>query len=337
MTHATIKEYGFTNPILTDVGGVIVAGHGRWEGAKLLGLEMVPTIQLESMTPEEVRAYGHGALHYLLSNPVYAGYIRHKGILYEGLHEGILPKEKWQHVQDCLKGKACTLRGHKKRSGKNILKGKIFDTGGVVYTPMRANKNGIQYRYYVSQNLIQNRNHPKSVISRLPAHEIETSVLDAVAAEMRDIKKLSGMLGLDTESNSQMLEHISKYRVPIHNLHVSIHKVVVDTDRLTIEVRTKGLAVCINATMNTEVATGDTDKIYSLVVPYYTKRACKGAVMIQTGDEKDLLDRKLEPLVKGIIWRDEHFRGKSFVEISRENNCSRSFVIRLVRQSLEIA
>jgi hypothetical protein len=54
-------------------------------------------------------------------------------------------------------------------------------------------------------------------------------------------------------------------------------------------------------------------------------------------DTKDLLDHKLEPLVKGTIWRDEHFKGKPFSEIARENNCSRSFVVRLVHQSLEIA
>ena len=119
--------------------------------------------------------------------------------------------------------------------------------------------------------------------------------------------------------------------------HASIHRVIVDTDRLAIDVSTKRLAECINAALNTGIAVDDTDKIYNLVLPYYTKRACRGAVVIQTGSEKDLLDRKLEPLVKGIIWRDEHFRGKPFIEIARENNCSRSFVVRLVHQSLEIS
>ena len=283
------------------------------------------------------QSYSRGALHYLLSNPVYAGCIRHKSLVHEGLHEGIIPKEKWQQVQDVLKSKACTSRGHKNQSEKNILKGKMFGADGVLYTPMRANKKGKQYRYYVSQNLVQNRNHPKGVISRLPAHEIETSVLDAIAAEMRDIKKLSGMLGLDAASSSQMLEHITKSRVPIHDLYASIHRIVVDTDRLTIEVSTKILVGCINAALNTGLAIDDTDKTYSLILPYYTKRACRGAVVIQTGDAKDLLDRKLEPLVKGTIWRDEHFKGKPFSEIARENGCSRSFVVRLVHQSLEIA
>jgi DNA modification methylase len=53
----SIKSFGFTNPILIDQSGVIVAGHGRVEAAKLLGLRRVPTILLEALTPDQVRAY----------------------------------------------------------------------------------------------------------------------------------------------------------------------------------------------------------------------------------------------------------------------------------------
>ena len=53
----SIRAFGFTNPVLVDAGGTIIAGHGRVEAAKLLGLEQVPTIPLESLTPAQVRAY----------------------------------------------------------------------------------------------------------------------------------------------------------------------------------------------------------------------------------------------------------------------------------------
>ncbi|NKB59588.1 MAG: DNA methylase N-4 [Alphaproteobacteria bacterium] len=54
---ASIKEFGFTNPILIDGVGRIIAGHGRVEAAKLLGRTSVPTIRLEHLSPEQVRAY----------------------------------------------------------------------------------------------------------------------------------------------------------------------------------------------------------------------------------------------------------------------------------------
>lgn len=53
----SIKEFGFTNPILVDSNNTIIAGHGRWEAARLLGTEKVPTVRLESLTENQIRAY----------------------------------------------------------------------------------------------------------------------------------------------------------------------------------------------------------------------------------------------------------------------------------------
>jgi DNA modification methylase len=53
----SIRVFGFTNPILIDVSDQIIAGHGRVEAAKLLGVHEVPTIQLEHLTEDQIRAY----------------------------------------------------------------------------------------------------------------------------------------------------------------------------------------------------------------------------------------------------------------------------------------
>lgn len=54
---ASIKEYGWTNPVLIDAKGTIVAGHGRVMAAKKLGMEEVPCIRLGHLTPAQVQAY----------------------------------------------------------------------------------------------------------------------------------------------------------------------------------------------------------------------------------------------------------------------------------------
>lgn len=54
---ASIKTFGFNNPVLVDQHDVIIAGHGRLEAAKQLGLASVPTIRLEHLTDAEKRAY----------------------------------------------------------------------------------------------------------------------------------------------------------------------------------------------------------------------------------------------------------------------------------------
>jgi len=53
---AAIREFGFTSPILIDDDGQIVAGHGRLEAAKLLGLAQVPTIRLAHLSKEQKKA-----------------------------------------------------------------------------------------------------------------------------------------------------------------------------------------------------------------------------------------------------------------------------------------
>lgn len=53
----SIKEYGFTNPILVDRDLVIIAGHTRREAAILAGLEKVPYIVKDNLSPEQVKAY----------------------------------------------------------------------------------------------------------------------------------------------------------------------------------------------------------------------------------------------------------------------------------------
>ncbi len=53
---ASIVEFGFTNPILAGSDGVIVAGHGRLAAAQKLGLESVPVVVLDHLTPTQRRA-----------------------------------------------------------------------------------------------------------------------------------------------------------------------------------------------------------------------------------------------------------------------------------------
>ncbi|WP_340149840.1 DNA methyltransferase [uncultured Sneathiella sp.] len=53
---ASIEEFGFTNPILADPEGNLIAGHGRLLAAKAMGLNEVPVITLEGLTEIQKRA-----------------------------------------------------------------------------------------------------------------------------------------------------------------------------------------------------------------------------------------------------------------------------------------
>jgi ParB-like chromosome segregation protein Spo0J len=54
---ASIREFGFTNPILLDGENGLIAGHGRLAAARLLGLKTVPCIELGHLSETQKRAY----------------------------------------------------------------------------------------------------------------------------------------------------------------------------------------------------------------------------------------------------------------------------------------
>jgi DNA modification methylase len=54
---ASICEFGFTNPVLIDSNGTIIAGHGRVMAAKKVGLTEVPCLRLQHLSPSQIRAY----------------------------------------------------------------------------------------------------------------------------------------------------------------------------------------------------------------------------------------------------------------------------------------
>lgn len=54
---ASIEEFGFKQPIVVDKDLIIIAGHTRWKAAQKLGLETVPCIQADDLTPAQVKAY----------------------------------------------------------------------------------------------------------------------------------------------------------------------------------------------------------------------------------------------------------------------------------------
>lgn len=53
----SIKEFGWQQPIVVDIGGVIIAGHTRYKAAQKLGLKTVPVVVAKGLSEEQVKAY----------------------------------------------------------------------------------------------------------------------------------------------------------------------------------------------------------------------------------------------------------------------------------------
>jgi hypothetical protein len=125
-----------------------------------------------------------GYLYRLLNNRVYRGEAVHKGKAYPGEHEAIIDAELWNRVHAILQESPRKRANNSRMQMPALLKGLIFSETGAAMTPTATRKGTKLYRYYVSMDVIRNREDSESdVPSRLPAGMIE----DAVVTEVRRI------------------------------------------------------------------------------------------------------------------------------------------------------
>lgn len=131
--------------------------------------------------------FDRGHIYYILTNPVFAGRIRHRKVVYEGLHEAIIDPERWDRIQLKLQDGASRSRLLISANQKSHLCGKLFDETGDRLTPSHAKtRKGTRLRYYISHRLVtQSRgNHPDAW--RLPAKELEIRAAEAVRSMLEE-------------------------------------------------------------------------------------------------------------------------------------------------------
>ncbi|SLN76479.1 recombinase family protein [Roseisalinus antarcticus] len=149
--------------------------------------------------------FSRGQLHYMLTNPVYRGRIRHKEKVYPGKHPPIIDDVLWQDVQTALmtaSGRPRSRSASSPGSGAatsdedlvradqsstplpaNLLTGLLRDETGDRLTPTHTVRSGRRYRYYVSNRLISGGADPSGW--RIPAAPLERRVVGSVADHLR--------------------------------------------------------------------------------------------------------------------------------------------------------
>ena len=132
------------------------------------------------------RSFSRGALYALLSNPIYVGEIRHKGVCHPGQHEAILDRTVWDRTQQQLREHRVRGKSRGTRVEKSPLIGRLVDENGDGLTPSHARKRERKYRYYVSRNLKLRDPAPSRVGWRLPARELEQRAAAAVREMLDD-------------------------------------------------------------------------------------------------------------------------------------------------------
>ncbi len=251
------------------------------------------------------------------------------------IHEAIIPEDLWEDVQNILQGGRGAERGTKKPGQSNLLKGLLFDCDGTPYSPVRAKKEEKKaYRYYISQNLLQFRDHPKGVMARLPAHELEQTSGKAIQKEVLTI------LDLDQTEDHRVIEHIKKHLPQGDELVKScVQKITVGQEILTIDISRDRLRDFLEEKLNLAIPPSSGKSLHILSVAFSTTRANKGAIIMSPKnsdhDPLDLPPHQLRNLVRGIVWRDEHFEGMSIEHIAAREGLSKSGIRKIIMGSFD--
>ncbi len=134
----------------------------------------------KNITSRRGNHFFRGPLYQMLRNSHYLGLIRHKKETYPGEHPAIIDRETWDKVQAQLDGNIQGKRSKVRATKASLFTGMLFNASGTAYTPTNANKNGRRYRYYTSQAVIKKTGKSSNVPARVPAPDLEKTVVDRI-------------------------------------------------------------------------------------------------------------------------------------------------------------
>jgi DNA invertase Pin-like site-specific DNA recombinase len=309
------------------------------EAADRLGLTTKP--RTNSSAPGS-RPFSRGHLYKLLSNPIYAGQIAHRGQLHPGLHPPLIEPEVWDRVQAQLSD---NLQGHRSRvtaAQPSLLAGKLFDAAGDRLTPSHANKKGRRYRYYISQRLIQGGGAAQGRM-RIPAAEIESAVARALKDALLDGLRLLVFMGAETLKPTAIKQCLARARAVVGTLGKSgkedaaqwaslIERVVVAESELFISLSPAGLAEVL-AIDGPESNTTDHD--HTITVPIKLTRRGVVTKLIVGGSNPTLAGPDpaiLKLVTRAFEWFDRLIDGRAtgLGEIAQKERVGTPYVARVL-------
>ena len=196
-----------------------------------------------------------GYIYRILNNRVYRGEAVHKGQSYPGEHEAIIDLRLWEQVHDILQESPRKRANNSRTQTPALLKGLLFTATGAAMTPSSTKKGSRRYRYYVSMDLLRNREAPEDGIPRrLPADTVEAAVITEIRRVLRTPETTAQVIATlerDDIPEAEVISALQEFQQLWEQLFPSeqariiqllVRRVTVTADGLTIDLRTDGIA-----------------------------------------------------------------------------------------------
>ncbi len=208
----------------------------------------------------------------------------------------------------------------------DLLKGKLFD-------PLDC----------VSQNLLQHRALPQGILARLPAPELEQTVLAGLGTLISPMH-LNALFGLQrTDASAAYLQEQAHALDSAAILSEATTRITLTETALLIELSPEALKATLEAQFQIILPNPITDR-YTLNWPYRVNKAQTGFKRIDPApthqhamdDPFDRSEEEMRRWLQGIVWREAHFRGTPIMQIAKKEGVSATHVQRGIMRSLTI-
>lgn len=180
--------------------------------------KLVKQLNQQGMLSKKGKLYTRNSVRTILSNVLYLGKVSHKNELYEGEQEGILEQGLWDKVQKRLSENTVNESGKKNETHEFLLKGKVYDAQGNVYTSTYTKKATKRYYYYLN----------KSTADRISMKALHDFVWQALEAGefLKEALSINGLTREEVKTrykaNLLTIAQEAIQKVVLHGSHISI-------------------------------------------------------------------------------------------------------------------
>ncbi len=284
--------------------------------------------------------FDRGHIYYILTNPVYAGRIRHRKTVYPGQHPPIVDPDLWDSVQMQLQAEAAKPRTAEPTSDKqksfSPLIGKLFDETGDRLTPSHTKtKAGKRLRYYVSHRLIRRSGESQVTGWRLPAPGLENGIAHLLQrhvqmssflsrvlpdADADDLHRLSGRMddlpGQAKGNNAALLFQL------VEHIHIAPGDIRITLDAAVLA---QHLGVPV-----TRIAS----EALTIAAPFQQRKRGVETRLILSDGQHARDDVLLRNMAKAQQWLEAIKNGKSYDEVAAETGTTRRRVQQIIGLAL---
>jgi DNA invertase Pin-like site-specific DNA recombinase len=277
-------------------------------------------------------SFARGHIHHILTNPLYAGRIRHRKLVHDGQHPALIDPDRWDRIQELLQDGAAKDRRARCKIQSSLLCGKLFDETGDRLTPSHTKtRSGKRMRYYVSHRLIAKSGEQHLDGWRLPAPELEAQVAALIRKTLTDASAATRlMIGASSDDIGNAQTTLTNWLATATqaDLVCLAKKITIKPGQLAVQIDQRRVANILD----TSAETLNEDALSIGSVFQIRKRGVETKLIfadMPIGQD----DALIRNIAKAHSWFEQMKAGKSFAQIADAEKTSK----RRVQQMIDLA